>query len=252
MYSFIVDKKYTKTEIYKIIGIPTDTHGGNWDTGYSQYKDDFFIFSNINTPGRTGHIYNNRFEENLFFWYAKNKTHLHNPQINLLLNPPGYVYIFYRYDNKLPFTFAGIGTPISYQDTSPVQITWEIEGNIAEDFFSNREADLLPNIFKEGAKHSHIMNIYERNPEARKKCIDFYGCKCVVCGFDFENTYGELGKDFIHVHHIKPLSEIEGDHYVDPEKDLRPVCPNCHAMLHRRTPALRIEELLKKINSRGS
>ena len=50
---------------------------------------------------------------------------------------------------------------------------------------------------------------------------------------DFENMYGELGKGFIHVHHIVPISMIGKEYKIDPIKDLVPVCPNCHAMLHR-------------------
>lgn len=50
----------------------------------------------------------------------------------------------------------------------------------------------------------------------------------------FDETYGMFAKDFIHVHHIKPLSEINEEYEVDPINDLIPVCPNCHAMLHRQ------------------
>ncbi|MFM6356828.1 MAG: HNH endonuclease, partial [Planktothrix sp.] len=76
-----------------------------------------------------------------------------------------------------------------------------------------------------------------------KKCIEYYGTNCYVCGFDFENVFGEIGKDFIHVHHLIPLSEINQEYEVDPIKDLRPVCPNCHAMIHRKNPPFTIEEI---------
>jgi 5-methylcytosine-specific restriction protein A len=95
----------------------------------------------------------------------------------------------------------------------------------------------------EGAKRTIIVNAYERNSKARQLCIEHYGTTCSVCNFEFEKKYGEHGKDFIHVHHLTPISDI-GKHYeVDPIKDLRPVCPNCHAMLHRVEPTLTIEEL---------
>ena len=95
----------------------------------------------------------------------------------------------------------------------------------------------------EGAKKQVTVNIYERDPKARAQCIEHYGYDCSVCGFNFEKVYGQVGKDFIHVHHIKPLSEIKEAYSVDPVKDLRPVCPNCHAMLHKKIPAYSIEEL---------
>lgn len=101
--------------------------------------------------------------------------------------------------------------------------------------------------FTEGSKKTIIVNSYERNPDARQKCIEHYGLLCSVCAFDFEKVYGEIGMGFIHVHHLKPLSEIGEGYKVDPVKDLRPVCPNCHAMLHRMTESS-IDGLKKSIH----
>ncbi len=99
----------------------------------------------------------------------------------------------------------------------------------------------------EGAVKSIMVNAYERNPVARKKCIDHYGTKCCVCDFDFEKIYGSLGREFTHVHHLKQLSEIKEEYIVNPIEDLRPVCPNCHAMLHRSGALLSIEELKARV-----
>lgn len=90
----------------------------------------------------------------------------------------------------------------------------------------------------EGAKRQVTVNAYERNPLARERCIAHYGSTCQVCGFDFATCYGELGAGFIHVHHRRALSDLGSEYVVDPVDDLIPVCPNCHAMLHRRKPAL--------------
>ena len=95
----------------------------------------------------------------------------------------------------------------------------------------------------EGAKKKIYVNAYERNNKAREKCIENYGAICSVCNFDFKNIYGSLGEGYIHVHHLKPLSEINKEYKVNPIKDLRPVCPNCHAMLHKKVPAYSIEEI---------
>jgi len=97
--------------------------------------------------------------------------------------------------------------------------------------------------FCEGATVEIIATRYERDPEARAACLKHYGPTCVVCGFDFERVYGEMGKGYIHVHHLEPLASDGEAHEVDPVADLRPVCPNCHAMLHRRTPPLLPDEL---------
>jgi 5-methylcytosine-specific restriction endonuclease McrA len=102
-------------------------------------------------------------------------------------------------------------------------------------------------IYREGAQFSLTSTAVERNPRARQKCIEHYGCKCFVCAFDFEKVYGKLGSGFIHVHHRIELSSRSGEHKVDPIEDLVPLCPNCHAMAHQRSPAVSIEELRASI-----
>ncbi|GAW67967.1 HNH endonuclease domain protein [Geoanaerobacter pelophilus] len=101
-----------------------------------------------------------------------------------------------------------------------------------------------PEALSEGRVVELSLTTFERNPAARKSCLDHFGPQCYVCEFDFEKTYGELGKGFIHVHHITPLSHIRESYAVDPIKDLIPVCPNCHAMLHiRQGEPLTVPEL---------
>ena len=102
--------------------------------------------------------------------------------------------------------------------------------------------------YLEGAVKPITVNADERNPLARSKCIAHYGCLCVVCGFSFESRYGEIGREFIHVHHLTPLAAQKGQVYeLDPVRDLRPVCPNCHAMLHQTEPPLTIDELQQRM-----
>lgn len=93
---------------------------------------------------------------------------------------------------------------------------------------------------------------YERNQEARQKCIEHYGCKCSVCGFDFEERYGEIGRGFTEVHHVVPISERGGAYHVDPVKDLRPLCSNCHSMVHRTKGQTMSLENLRNIISNSS
>ncbi len=100
----------------------------------------------------------------------------------------------------------------------------------------------------EGLKKQVTVNSFERNLIARQECIEHYGSKCFVCGFDFSVVYGELGKGFIHVHHLVEISTIGRNYKVNPIADLRPVCPNCHAMLHRDKPAYTIEQLKEITN----
>jgi len=86
--------------------------------------------------------------------------------------------------------------------------------------------------YPEGAVRQVTVNAYERSPEARWRCIEYHGRACAVCEMSFGAVYGPVADGFIHVHHLTPLSEVGGDYVVDPVADLRPVCPNCHAVLH--------------------
>ena len=97
--------------------------------------------------------------------------------------------------------------------------------------------------YPEGATKRITVNAYERSRKAARRCVEHHGYHCSVCGFNFARIYGEVGEGYIHVHHLKPLSEVGSGYRVDPIQDLRPVCPNCHAMIHRRIPPYGIEEL---------
>ncbi len=77
-------------------------------------------------------------------------------------------------------------------------------------------------------------------------CIREHGLSCKVCNFNFSEKYGrELGQDYIHVHHKIPVSKMGGNYKVNPVKDLVPVCPNCHSMIHKKDPPYTIEEMKK-------
>lgn len=95
----------------------------------------------------------------------------------------------------------------------------------------------------EGAKTQICVNSYERNRRARNECVRHYGARCIICGFDFEKMYGEVGRNVIHVHHLKPLNEIGEKYEVVPIEDLRPVCPNCHVIIHKTNPPYSIDEV---------
>lgn len=82
---------------------------------------------------------------------------------------------------------------------------------------------------------------------ARKVCIEHYGYSCTVCDFNFAQIYGSTGKGLIHVHHLTQICKIGKRYKVNPVKYLRPVCPNCHAMLHKQAPPLKIEQLAQLI-----
>ena len=99
-------------------------------------------------------------------------------------------------------------------------------------------------LYAEGKPKTVTSKTYDRSPHARQACIEHYGYTCCVCGFNFEKVYGPLGENYIEVHHLKPVADIGKEYLIDPINDLRPVCANCHRMLHKQRPPLSVEELL--------
>lgn len=100
----------------------------------------------------------------------------------------------------------------------------------------------------EGRAYEALVKKYERSLLNRAICIEIHGSKCMVCGFDFEKIYGDIGAGFIEIHHLEPVSGLGEDTLIDPETDLVPLCSNCHRMAHRRVPnPFTVEELKRFI-----
>jgi hypothetical protein len=99
----------------------------------------------------------------------------------------------------------------------------------------------------EGKRQRVELTRYERDPQVRLTCIAHYGARCQACDFDFGRVYGPAATGLIHIHHLNPLSVVGEEHEVDPIRDLRPVCPNCHAVIHNRTPPYTIEEVRRML-----
>lgn len=71
---------------------------------------------------------------------------------------------------------------------------------------------------------------------------------CAVCGFCFEDRYGEIGKGYAEIHHTNPVYQYSDDGfeaYISEAVDkVKPVCANCHRMIHRNAKRpLSIDEL---------
>lgn len=102
---------------------------------------------------------------------------------------------------------------------------------------------------EDGTGKKIYLNAYERNPKARKECIKIHGTKCMICGFDAKEVYGDEYEGKIHVHHIIPIHLINKEYKINPKTDLVPVCPNCHMILHTKIKGkeLSIIELRKRL-----
>ena len=124
-----------------------------------------------------------------------------------------------------------------------VNVTPENILDLLNSLYSNEEEINSEIIYIEGALISKSVNSYERNPRARMKCLAHYGVKCLACGFDFEKVYGKAGKGYIEVHHLLSLASLKREYTVNPIEDLIPLCANCHAIAHRKSPSFTLMEI---------
>ncbi len=188
-------------------------------------------------------------------WGDENKSALYiDIDFDVLLNP--------EKDSILSLQTLKNNKTLSLQNWTPqasgIAIKPEIVDELEEvwfEFLANKEISYNPfvptfnesisNTYTEGAANQILTTRYERNPNARKKCISHYGSSCIICGFNFEKVYGSIGKDFIHVHHLNQISNIKREYKIDPIHDLRPVCPNCHSMIHKNKTPYSIEEMIE-------
>jgi len=104
-------------------------------------------------------------------------------------------------------------------------------------------------VYLEGSVKQVLVNRYERDLTAREECIRHYGTVCSACKLDLNTAYGEVAAGFIHVHHLIKLSTLGPDYVLNPVDDLRPVCPNCHAIIHRRDPPYSIGDVQRFMES---
>jgi len=162
---------------------------------------------------------------------------------------------FLNVTNQLPIAESR-GKPecwaaLSIGKQTPTGFWWTLYPNfvtalenvgVVETFLSTDEVQYSAPIIEGRFKRVNV-NVYERDVRARRKCLAFYGTRCAVCDIDFGEVYGEVGEGYIHVHHLQPLAAVSDEHVVDPVVDLRPVCPNCHAIIHRKSPPYTIKEV---------
>ena len=118
-----------------------------------------------------------------------------------------------------------------------------------------RQEEAANSEYEEGIRHQAERTFFQRNPQLAKQAKEAYTCVCKVCGFDFAKTYGELGRGFAEVHHLNPLSGRPPDEWTAAIRtnitDVAVLCANCHRMIHRRKPALSVEELRAIISDDG-
>ena len=232
-----------------------ESHGAtcrNWQWSWSfiNEKDRFIIFGawDRDTQGTISRIFSESWKTNT--QGRKNKAYDESRENIRLIEEEGYqLQTFPMIFSDANIDEKGIGPPKI--DRIIPELTSKSLKKVGSDWYASDDAisNLLPEEvsnpeqYIEGTSKMVSVNTYERDVEARMKCLEHYGYECAVCRFNFEKFYGPIGEKYIHVHHLVPLADIKTEYQVDPIKDLLPVCPNCHGIIHRTRPALTVEQL---------
>lgn len=160
----------------------------------------------------------------------------------------------YYLDNKLSINDMQTPSPLNEDDAEAQKNALLVEEKLllhkyyqesaASDPTFPDEIEYTDVMLPEGKTKQILVNIRERNSKARRINIGRYGTRCAVCEVDLGEVYGAEFSGKIHVHHLNPIGETRGEHEVNPLEDLRPVCPNCHMIIHcKQNPPYTIEEV---------
>lgn len=227
-----------------------------WPTAYAEDGDYLLIFIELGWASGKNVSSHTEYEASSgnLEWFGKPNSHSAQPVFRSLFDGKLSPLIFVRWDpQEVEFVHLGPATIEGYRDNAFLP---DGAPAIQVRFLLGRgdqgcpPPEGVPIGYAEGERLSVEVNKYERDPRLRQICLKALGAICKICGFDFEEVYGELGKSFCHIHHLQPLATMEGPRVVDPLTDLLPVCPNCHAMLHARVPVYKPDELREIIRSR--
>lgn len=252
----IVGNQYTRDDVHEILGFPELVGTkGYWVNGYISYANGWScIYANVGIPGRDGHDYDNRWlNEKTLHWEATKDSRIGTESIdNLLL---GKTHIFTRGKESRLFTYHGLGKADVISREKPVIINWRFDDELSSeqiqmDIALEKETEYAAGTEietgTEGAKKAFYTTRYERNPKLRENAIRIHGTTCMACGFNFFNMYGERGRNYIEVHHVKPLHEGNTEVKINPANDLVVLCSNCHRMIHRKkNETLSLKQLRK-------
>ena len=232
---------YTRQDVwsalFKEAAYPLD---GDWFTQYAVVQNKLVVFEDLTLDLQQVAPSKQRFNasDGTLVWYGKPNAHSATDTFRKVLEGSLQLVVFARWSPvENEYCYLGVPEIISVNDwvvasqgTRTIELVLKFEDSRLKGF-PGPDGEIEEHL--EGASYRVEINKYERSPRLRALCIQHHGAACKICGFDFGKRYGEFGAGFCHVHHIRPLSVTKSEHEVDPVTDLIPVCPNCHAMLHR-------------------
>lgn len=195
-----------------------------------------------------------RFAPSRFIGYEKNNLKKHNKShkdgtetnvaIEKILKSKPLI------NEKIKIEYLNYCAKLNIEPNNKKHKFWKLK--LEKDFETNLE---IFGEFPEGKLVERTHKIRERNSQLIQIAKNNFKAKygklfCQVCNFDFGEVYGEIGEDFIEGHHTIPVDEMKENHKSKPE-EIAMLCSNCHKMVHRKRPWLKMEQLhslIKKDN----
>ena len=257
--------QYDPSEILDLLGAEGDLAAGRSPTKYFSWGSNLILLVTVSGKSSDEPGLENRYDPLVGRISLYGRPHSHSQQRDFarLFRGDLAPQVFVQWSTSIDrFMYLGCPSIAAWADNvemrpgvRALQIELMFEDASGIDKFQDVGPDGVLNTVgslgaNEGKQLTVLVNKYERNPSLRSACLALYGPVCRVCEFDFEKMYGDIGRDFCHVHHISPLAEVGEEHSVNPETDLIPVCANCHAMIHRTSPALQPSELKRLMRSK--
>ncbi len=157
-YTFKVGSLYKRSQIKEAIGLDPTAKGGPWDTGYAERSGADFIFCNVGTAGRTGHDYDNYFDGSDLIWRGKTNSHKDQPTIQRMIGPAAEVHVFWRANERDPFTYAGQGKAVEVSSESPVRVRWRFPNDSSAPVKDTRSQERLPTELLDCVTPEHVWN----------------------------------------------------------------------------------------------
>jgi Domain of unknown function (DUF3427) len=271
-----VGTPYSKSAVAHALGVPPPKNSRDWGGLVSFANAELLFITLEKDPARYAaeHLYDDRFVGGLLYWDSRASHDKQSAHVVRVRRSP-HVLGFARIREKargrtLPFHFVGQLLFDDWWGQRPVRFTWRLK-DYPKGLQGSPELEAIASwtppspgsggsatpvtrpgeragakgvrpttrAGTEGARTQVLANRYERDPRARRECLDHHGTVCNVCDFDFEAKYGDIGTGFVFVHHRVPVAfrARDGTYELDPKRDLVPLCGNCHAVVHRRGSA---------------
>jgi hypothetical protein len=245
--SLTVGEIYTRNRLREMFGIRDATI----NTGTFRLKghDSVWLFVTENkTADRTQ--YYDHLDNDVLHWDGQMQGRT-DPWIIGHKEQELELLLFYRKSkSEYPgagFRYEGPFEYVSYKGKHPTRFTLRRASTMDAMVASDLDSLQAEEEYFEGHRKHRFTKYYERNKKLRAAAIEHHGVTCEVCGFNFEEVYGERGKDYIEVHHLVPVSTLGEETKVDPESDMTVLCSNCHRMIHRRKDQILTPEELKRL-----